>query len=313
MGAHLALAPGGRTLYVLVQGSARSGDSVAFVDTARRAVTGRVRLPQGAIFRVLALAPATHRLYVVGDRPARGPQQPVVAALDTAERRLLWTQLVSRTGGLDWWVYGAAVEPGEQTLLVSYHGSSTTGADRLRIGPDGVEACTPPPRPYPGAACIEIHGRIEPYGDNLLAGTGNPRSILVLDHDGRRLRNLDPRLDGNHLMEFAVDRKRGVLYSVGSCGYAGGLAEVALTTGRARLLERPRNRRICGERLVVASPASSRSRRRRSPFRPPASGAGSSSSAAPTASSWRRCRRATTPSTWSRRPADRPSRFRVVD
>ena len=253
-GAHLALAPGGRTLYVLVQGSARSGDSVAFVDTARRVVTERVRLPRRTLFHVLALAPATHRLYVVGDRPARGPQQPVVSALDTTRRRLLWTALVPREDGLDWSVYGAAVEPGEQTLLVSYHGSSTTGADRLRIGPNGVEACTPPPRPYPGRACIEIHGRIEPYGDELVAATGDGRSILVLDREGRRMRNLDPGLAGNHLMEFALDRTRGLLYAVGSCGYAGGLAEVTISSGRRRLLERPRNRRICGERIVVASP-----------------------------------------------------------
>jgi hypothetical protein len=253
-GAHLALAPSGRTLYVLVQGSARSGDSVAFVDTVRGAVTGRVRLPRRTLFHVLALAPATRRLYVVGDRPARGPQQPVVAALDTSRRRLLWTQLVPRAAGLDWWVYGAAVEPGEQSLLVSYHGTSTTGADRLRIGPNGVEACTPPPRPYRGTACIALHGRVEPYRDELIAATGDPHSILVLDHEGRTLRELDPRLDLNHLMEFAIDRKHGLLYSVGSCGYAGGLAEVRIATGRTRLLERPRNRRICGERIAVASP-----------------------------------------------------------
>jgi hypothetical protein len=239
---------------VLVQGSARSGDSVAFVDTKRGAVAGRVRLPRGTIFRVLALAPATHRLYVVGDRPARGQQQPVVSALDTRARRLLWTVLVPRAGGLDWWVYGAAVEPAEQTLLVSYHGSSTSGADRLRIGPSGVEACTPPPRPYPGRACIEIHGRIEPYGGKLLAATGDGSSILVLDREGRRLRNLDPRLKGNHLMEFTLDRRQGLLYAVGSCGYAGGLAEATIASGRRRLLERPRNLRICGDRIVVASP-----------------------------------------------------------
>jgi hypothetical protein len=253
VGAHLALAPGGRTLYALVQGSARSGDSVVFVDTERRAVTGRLRLPRGTIFRVLAFARATRRLYVVGDRPAQGPQQPVVAAVDTRRRRLLWTALVPRKG-LDWWVYGAAVEPGEKTLLVSYHGSATTGADRLRIGPRGVQACTPPPRQIAGIACIAMHGRIEPYGKTLIAGTGDPRSILVLDRDGRKVRNLDPHLDGNHLMEFALDRKRGLLYAVGSCGYSGGLAEVTMATGRTRLLERPRNLRICGDRLVVASP-----------------------------------------------------------
>ena len=254
VGAHLALARGGRTLYVLVQGSSRSGDSIAFVDTARRVVTRRVRLPRRTIFRVLALAAATHRLYAVGDRPARGPQQPVVVALDTRRRRLLWTAVVPRQGGLDWWVYDAAVEPGEQTLLVSYHGGTTTGADRLRIRAGRVDACTPPARPYAGTACIALHGRVETYRRELIAGTGDPRSILVLDHDGRKLRNLDPHLDGNHLMEFALDRKRGLLYSVGSCGYSGGLAEVVIATGRTRLLERPRNRTICGDRIVVASP-----------------------------------------------------------
>ena len=255
IGPHLALGRRGRLLYALVQGSARSGDSVVVVDTTRRAVVSRIGLPRRTIFRALALAPRTQRIFVVGDRPARGPQKPVVASIDAHRRRLLWSRLVDVGGGLDWWVYEAVVEPGEASLLVSYHGASTTGADRFVLLPRGVRPCERAPGTRVGLACLPLHGRVEPYRGALLAGTGDPRSILVLDRDGHELRRLDPHLAGNHLMEFALDRSRGLLYSVGSCGYSGGLVELVVATNRARLLERPRNRRICGDRLVVLDSA----------------------------------------------------------
>ena len=251
IGPHLAVGPRGRLLYALVQGSARSGDSVVVVDTVRRAIASRIGLPRRTIFRVLALAPRTQRVFAVGDRPAQGPQEPVVAAVDTRRRRLLWSGVVHVSGGLDWWVYQAVVEPGEASLLVSYHGASTTGADRFVLRPRGVQPCARPAGTRAGLACISLHGRVEPYRGGLLAATGDPRAILVLDRDGHELRRLDPHLDGNHLMEFALDRGRGLLYSVGSCGYSGGLVELAVATNRVRLLEQPRNRRICGDRLVV--------------------------------------------------------------
>jgi hypothetical protein len=253
IGPHLAVGPRGRLLYALVQGSARGGDSVVVVDTVRRAIVSRIGLPRRTIFRALAFAPRTQRVFAVGDRPARGSQEPVVAAVDTRRRRLLWTQVVHVSGGLDWWVYQAVVEPGEASLLVSYHGTSTTGADRFVLRPRGVQPCERPPGTRAGLACISLHGRVEPYRGGLLAATGDPRTILVLDREGHEVRRLDPHLDGNHLMEFALDRSRGLLYSVGSCGYNGGLVGLAVATNRSRLLERPGNRRICGDRAVVLS------------------------------------------------------------
>jgi hypothetical protein len=202
---------------------------------------------------VLALAPRTQRVFAAGDRPARGPQEPVVAAVDSRRRRLLWSRLVHVSGGLDWWVYQAVVEPGEASLLVSYHGATTTGADRFVLRGRDVQPCERPPRTRAGLACISLHGRVEPYRGGLLAATGDPRMILVLARDGHEVRRLDPHLDGNHLMEFALDRTRGLLYAVGSCGYNGGLVELSTAANEARLLERPRDRRICGDRLVVLS------------------------------------------------------------
>jgi hypothetical protein len=253
-GRFLALDRG--TLVVLVRGSRPGGDRLVFVDRARRAVVARLRLPAQTIFRSVALAPRSRRLYVVGDRPESGlQQQPVVAAVDLRARRLLWSRLVQRAEGFDWVVYRAVVEPGERSLLVSYHGSTTTGADRLVLTGDGISACEPPPGSRAGLACIALHGNVEAYAGRLVAATGDGRTMLVLDRDGKELRRLDPRLPRNHLMEFALDRRRGLLYAVGSCGYAGGLSETSLASGRARVLERPGDRRICGERIAVASPS----------------------------------------------------------
>jgi hypothetical protein len=254
VGRFLALDRG--TLVVLVRGSRPGLDRLVFVDTARRAVVARLRLPGRTLFRSVALAPQGRRLYVVGDRPESGPQQqPVVAAVDLRARRLLWSRLVQRAEGFDWLVYRAVVEPGEHSLLVGYHGSTTTGADRLVFTADGIRACDPPPGRRAGLACIALHGNVEPNAGRLVAATGDGRTVLVLDRDGKELRRLDPRLPRNHLMEFALDRRRGLLYAVGSCGYAGGLSETSLAGGRARVLERAGDRSICGERIAVASPS----------------------------------------------------------
>jgi hypothetical protein len=227
-GRFLALDRG--TLVVLVRGSRPGRDRLVFVDPARRAVVARLRLPARTIFRSVALAPRNRRLYAVGDRPETGTQQqPVVAAVDLRARRLLWSRLVPRADGFDWLVYRVLVEPDERSLLVSYHGSTTTGADRFTVVGREIEPCTPPAGQYAGRACIALHGNEQ--------------------------RRLDPRLPRNHLMEFALDRRRGLLYAVGSCGYAGGLSETNLAGGRARVLERSGDRRICGERIAVASPS----------------------------------------------------------
>jgi hypothetical protein len=55
-------------------------------------------------------------------------------------------------------------------------------------------------------------------------------------------------------MEFSVDRKRGKIYAVGSCGYTGGFSVTPWPSGNAptRVLVPVRDYSVCGERISVA-------------------------------------------------------------
>jgi len=96
------------------------------------------------------------------------------------------------------------------------------------------------------------------YGDGLLVTTGSA-PIEVVDHAGTVRRTVDTRLVGNHLMDFALDRRATDLYAVGPCGYTGGVSVVNVTTGWTRVLVPPGGLippadgggLLCGERAAL--------------------------------------------------------------
>jgi hypothetical protein len=255
-GHYLALARR-NTLFVLVPRGRREAAKLVEVDISNGCLTGSQRLGKTA-FRAIAIGPRTQRIYLAGNRDAAGGiGSAVVSVFDPSGRRLLATHTVRRAAG--WLVYDTAISPDETRFYVSYHGPSTQGADVLSIRGLKTTRCVPAAR---SRACLRVHGAVEARGVRLLATAGEPPYILELRANGRVVRTLDSGLAGNHLMEFALDPDRSLLYAVGSCGYTGGLSRLDLESGTIALFGYPAPRDvdidgsrsgICGERVSVGS------------------------------------------------------------
>jgi hypothetical protein len=171
---------------------------------------------------------------------------------------VLSTWNVRRADGRFWWVLDAAVSEDERRLYVSYHGGCaetdvcTTGADWLDIAGDRARRCQDQTYPYSG--CLgRVHGSVAVYEDGVVAATGEG-PIIQIDRRGRIARAWKSRIPGNHLMQFALDRKRRLLYAIGSCGYRGGLSRIDLKSGRSRVTGYPSSSSsggVCGERIAI--------------------------------------------------------------
>jgi hypothetical protein len=161
---------------------------------------------------------------------------PMVALVAAAAHQVTDTATVRPAAGRDWAVYGTAVFAGGSRLAISYHGEKTTGIDVMDLGQLEPLGCPGVPA---GAECTtQVHGDLATYSGGLVAATGLA-SLLLLDSTGREVRRLPTGLLNNHLMEIAVDAAHQAVYALGPCGYAGGLARIALPGGPSRLLVRP--------------------------------------------------------------------------
>lgn len=270
VGRYLALSRDGKSLFALGPGRRKEASLLTVIDVSTARVQNRYPLPERVSFRSLAVGPKTGRLYLFGNRPAeaaqgtrddQGGQDTIVAVLDAGVGKVRRIETIRKAGGRSWIMPWTDVSLDEEYLFVSYHGADTTGADWIEVTSRGLERCR---RKAPaGQGCIAGHGNVEAYGDHLLIATGTPQ-INETTRAGKVVRELDTKLEGNHLMEFAVDTATDRLYAVGSCGYTGGLSRVDLDTGQAKLLAPTRSglgtpsvreRAVCGE-SVAAGPES---------------------------------------------------------
>jgi len=147
-------------------------------------------------------------------------------------------------------MFSAAVSAEEDRVYVSLHGNAS--------GVDGYDITGPKTK---HVLYLPTHGNFAIVGDRILAATGGPQ-LQEYDLAGNLLRQVDTRLVGNHLMEFALDAKRAI-YAAGSCMYSGGLSRVnpgtnamlgpvvrpAEPDGRLPPAALP----VCGERISVAA------------------------------------------------------------
>jgi hypothetical protein len=228
------------------------------IDAATGRVRVRYRLAAGVSFHALAVGPKTGWLYLFGDRAAGPkrvlpggtvqPSDPVVAVVDPHNGTVLRGWTARAAADYDWYTYRGLVSGDEGTVFVSYHGTYTTGIDSFAITGAVAHRCEP--SLGPGRGCIQGHGDVELYAGGLLAATGG-EYIEELDQTGTVRRMLSTRLAGNHLMEFVVDGPTQRLYAVGPCGYTGGVSVVDIRTGRTRVLARPGDTAVCGERSAL--------------------------------------------------------------
>lgn len=176
-----------------------------------------------------------------------------------------------------WPVYATTAFAGGARLAVSYHGTDASGIDVVDLGELETVRCA---ASLPGGECnTQVRGDVAGYADGMVATTGLS-DLLLLDGQGQVTRVLETGLGGTgssgaaeHVTEIAVDQTEHVVYALGSCGYAGGLASVTLPGGKSRLLRVPARDgsapaapvlgapvlragpagSICGDRVLVSS------------------------------------------------------------
>ena len=238
-GSLLAASPDERRVYALVRGKPQR--VVAFERSG--AVAGRYALPGDATWRRLATGPQTGRLYLVGD--VEGNRRNELGQIELGVRLLVLSpdgERLSLTpirepAGRDWHAGWITVAPDESSLLLSYHGSDTTGSDLIRLDP--VRTCVDS-TPEWGACLAHNHGRAEWHRDRIVAATGES-PLALLDPSGRVLRELDTGLREVHLMAFVLDGETA--YAFGDCVKGTGVARVPLIDGKPRLVARA----ACGD------------------------------------------------------------------
>lgn len=257
-GHYLGTSKDGTRLFALISGSESQPSHVYTLDVATRALRPTHDVEDASVvFRSLAVGPQTGRVYLFGNQ--RG--DVVVAQLDANADAELKRWTVKRQDSFNWWIYQGAVGADERQLFISYHGVDTTGIDWMGIASDTLKLCTTRQRPDMG--CINSHGSFVFYKNSLLTATGE-EPILQHTQQGKLLGAFDAGLQGNHLMEIALDVHNQQLYAVGSCGYVGGVTRINLEkpgslesmsdTWKATPYP-PRRlapRAVCGERLALS-------------------------------------------------------------
>lgn len=266
VGRYLAQSKDGESLFALTPGGQERASLLTVIDVSTTRVQDRYPLPEGSVFRSLAMGPETGRLYLFGNRPAeaarrgtrsdRGGQDAVVAVVNPEDGKVQKIETIRESDGRSWIMLWTDVSPDERYLFLSYHGD-TTGIDWIELTPRGLLRCQE--AAPAGQGCIPGHGSVEVHGGHLLIATGTPQ-IVETTRSGQIVRELDTKLKGNHLMEFAVDTSTDRLFAVGSCGYTGGLSSASLKTGQVKVLApirsglavtSVRESAVCGERVEV--------------------------------------------------------------
>ena len=263
VGRYLAYSPAHDWIYVLSQNPQRRASTLSVVDLATHTLTRRIQLERGTQFRSLAVGRRTGRVFLFGHvsgvERGRRFERLVIVVKNPVGTRTLARWLVAKSRAFDWRIFQGAVSPNEGTVFVSYHGSSTSGADSFAVTAKGLIPCqTAHP---PGRGCIPVHGAIEPFNDQLLGTAGDPAWIRLMTRSGKIIKTFATGLARNHLMQFTLDPLNRIAYAIGSCGYTGGLSRIDLGTGAAKLIGYPAppssgealRSGICGERVAIVS------------------------------------------------------------
>jgi hypothetical protein len=240
VGSYLALGPDRGRLFVLSPPGAddAAGQSLAVLDPVTLRRLGSVALPHGLVFHSLQVGRRTGRIHLAGNA---GTSASVCVGAPVASPA--WRcAVVRRAGRLSWDVLDSALAPDERRLLVTYHGTNTTGADLVStatLGRCGERGAAP---------CLRLHGRaLFRTNDRVLATTGEG-PLLELSLAGRRVREWSLGQPGNHLMEFGLSPDGRRAAAVGPCGYAGGLSIVDLAAGTVTVHRYPQT--ICADRVA---------------------------------------------------------------
>ena len=233
-GHYLAEARSAAEVVMLQRRVAPANDSIAVLDG--RTLRPRCRYPLENGVRYRAVVTTDDRLIALGNRSAGEKKNAALYTVIDPAGGSPQTHVV-RPPSNDWFIESGAVAESGQDLVLAYHGSDTTGADLVKL--DDTER---KPTSVPS-----VHGSVLATADSFIATTGS--GLVRIDSDTGATEDLDPRAEGVHLMNFALNGRGSAAY-VGACGDHPSVNRLDLVT---RELEVVPIGKDCGELLGVAS------------------------------------------------------------
>jgi hypothetical protein len=223
-----------------------SSTKLVLIDLATGSTASR-RMPAGdAVYAASILGQHSRLIYLVG----RQTDSVVIStfALPSLEQTTRRAGRAVRNPSK--YIVAAHMSADESRLYITYHEwTDWFDVSDTMLTPCAVGAAA-------GGWCLASHGLVLPWKGILIHATGGP-VLRMTTPDGIPIDSLRIDLEGNHLMEFALDSANERVVATGSCGYAGGFATVKLppSPSKARvagsLWPRSAPSPICGERVTL--------------------------------------------------------------
>jgi hypothetical protein len=260
----LAAAPDRRTVLALVR-TVSGGDSVAVIDAQSLQTRCSHPLEDGVHYSGLLLG-RSGMFYAYGAQRVGSSRWDAVLTIGDARTGELKGSHTLRRAvkgdparyGKSWLVYWGALSADERSLVVSYHGGDTTGADWFRISPTfdisagrmAERRCVDRSPRWPcGPGRTDIpraHGAVTTVGAGFVGATG-ASDLLELDRGGHGVGRLWVRESKSHLMDFALDDDRRHVY-VSACAKRPTIQRFDLERDRRRIVP---SGTFCGRPLAV--------------------------------------------------------------
>jgi hypothetical protein len=244
LGSRHLLAAGPGNVYALMSG--RQSAVVESMDSTSLAFRTEATFPSG-VFASLAVGPISGRFFAFG---TTGAAVTIVDRGASAGTNLVGSSVHASSARN---VYSGGVSPDERRIYVSCHGLGT-GMDWFDAMPAGTwRKCSADTT----TSCVDSHGGFVAVPQGVLAATGD-HDVVEVDRGGQIVRRFDTGLYRNHLMEFALDERRRIIYVVGSCISGGGLSAIPWPQPKAKgtpaaVLVPSGDYRVCGDHVSVSS------------------------------------------------------------
>ena len=223
-----------------------SSTKLLLVDLATGSTTSRAFPARDAVYAASTLGQHSGLIYLVGRQA-----DSVVASTFAIPSLQQTTRRAGRPARHpSKYIIAAHLSADETRLYITYH----EWTDWFDVGDTTLTPCAA--GTVPGAWCLPSHGLVLPWKGVLIQATGAP-VFRMTSPDGIRIDSLPIDLEGNHLMEFALDSANERAVATGSCGYAGGFATAKLppSPSQPRVAWTPWLRAasppICGERVTL--------------------------------------------------------------
>jgi hypothetical protein len=223
-----------------------SSTNLVLVDLATGSTTSRRMPARDAVYATSTLGQHSGVIYLVG----RQADSVVTStfAIPSLEQTTRRAGRAARSPSK--YIVAAHLSVDETRLYITYH----EWTDWFEVGDTTLTPCAA--GAAAGAWCLPSHGLVLPWKGALIHATGGP-VFRMTTQDGIPIDSLPIDLEGNHLMEFALDSANSRVVATGSCGYAGGFATAKLPPSLPKPLVatthwlRSASPPICGERVTL--------------------------------------------------------------